>query len=231
LSYNINAKLQNKIPNFKINIGFGLHYGWAIEGAIGSTFKIDASYLSPNVNLAARLEAATKQYDVKILISGRTFDLLSKDLNSFCRLIDIVTVKGSLIPMRLYTVDLNEDKLKPYKKLKKNFSNKLKREKQNKIKNIYENELKNFSLTKKILNKKQFMILLKNGRTCEFKEFFDIGFNFYICGNWIKATEFFKKCLYLYQNDGPTKNLLKFIKENDFKAPNDWKGYRNLTSK
>lgn len=30
------------------------------KGAIGSSFKIDASYLSPNVNMAARLEAATK---------------------------------------------------------------------------------------------------------------------------------------------------------------------------
>ena len=37
-------------------MGYGLHGGWAIEGAIGSMLKIDASYLSPNVNLAARLE-------------------------------------------------------------------------------------------------------------------------------------------------------------------------------
>ena len=34
--------------------------GWAIEGAIGSMYKIDASYLSPHVNMAARLEAAAK---------------------------------------------------------------------------------------------------------------------------------------------------------------------------
>jgi class 3 adenylate cyclase len=52
--------MQKKIPNFQIKLGFGLHYGWAIEGAIGSEFKIDASYLSPNVNLASRLESATK---------------------------------------------------------------------------------------------------------------------------------------------------------------------------
>jgi class 3 adenylate cyclase len=51
-------------------MGFGLHVGWAIEGAIGSEFKIDASYLSPNVNMASRLEAATKQFGVQILISG-----------------------------------------------------------------------------------------------------------------------------------------------------------------
>ena len=43
----------------EIKLGFGLHCGWAIEGAIGSDFKIDASYLSPNVNLASRINAAT----------------------------------------------------------------------------------------------------------------------------------------------------------------------------
>ena len=36
-------------------MGFGLHMGYGIEGAVGSTYKIDASYLSPNVNIAARL--------------------------------------------------------------------------------------------------------------------------------------------------------------------------------
>lgn len=31
-----------------INLGYGIHFGWAIEGAIGSNLKIDASYLSPH---------------------------------------------------------------------------------------------------------------------------------------------------------------------------------------
>ena len=60
IEYNNHDKLLEAIPDFKVRMGFGLHQGWAIEGAIGSYFKIDASYLSPNVNLAARLESATK---------------------------------------------------------------------------------------------------------------------------------------------------------------------------
>ena len=35
----------------------------------GSEYKVDASYLSPNVNMASRLEAATKQYGVPLLLS------------------------------------------------------------------------------------------------------------------------------------------------------------------
>lgn len=69
------------------------------QGAIGSNFKIDASYLSPNVNMASRLEAATKQFGSTILISG----LLRKELTNKCRKhlrhIDTVTVKGSIEPV------------------------------------------------------------------------------------------------------------------------------------
>lgn len=68
--YSDNKELNERIPNYSIKMGFGLHVGWAIEGAIGSFYKIDASYLSPNVNMAARLEAATKQFGVQLLISG-----------------------------------------------------------------------------------------------------------------------------------------------------------------
>jgi len=58
--YKRNKDLQFRMPNYSVKMGFGLHVGWAIEGAIGSDFKIDASYLSPHVNMASRLEAATK---------------------------------------------------------------------------------------------------------------------------------------------------------------------------
>merc|ERR1719262_871546 len=62
--YRNHPALCRRMPNYRVRLGYGLHAGWAIEGAIGSEFKIDASYLSPNVNIATRLEAATKQYGV-----------------------------------------------------------------------------------------------------------------------------------------------------------------------
>jgi hypothetical protein len=60
LRYRKDRRLLDRMPGYKVKMGFGLHMGWGIEGAIGSEFKIDASYLSPNVNMASRLEAATK---------------------------------------------------------------------------------------------------------------------------------------------------------------------------
>lgn len=59
--YKKNKALKKRIKDYKgVKMGFGLHVGWSIEGPIGSSFKVDASYLGPSVNMASRLEAATK---------------------------------------------------------------------------------------------------------------------------------------------------------------------------
>ena len=52
--------------------------GYAIEGAIGSYYKIDASYLSSHVRMSERLEGATKSYGVPVLISGDLHRLFTR---------------------------------------------------------------------------------------------------------------------------------------------------------
>jgi len=97
---------ENPKAEYEIDMGFGLHVGWAIEGAIGSIYKIDASYLSPNVNIASRLCAATKQYGVRVLISGPLYSLLQPEIQRRCRHLDRITVKGSKLPLDVYTFDV-----------------------------------------------------------------------------------------------------------------------------
>jgi class 3 adenylate cyclase len=70
VKYREHKGLNDRMPNYSVKLGLGLHVGWAIEGAIGSFYKIDASYLSPNVNMAGKLEASTKAFGVPLLISG-----------------------------------------------------------------------------------------------------------------------------------------------------------------
>lgn len=91
--------------HYKTRLGFGLHYGWAIEGAVGTKIKIDCSYLSPNVNLSARLESATKMYGVNILMSEEFVNRLSPSTNKGVRLVDRVCLKGSTRPMSIFTDD------------------------------------------------------------------------------------------------------------------------------
>lgn len=71
LGYRNDARLATPSGPFQLRMGFGLHAGWAIEGAVGSLQKVDATYLSPHVNMAARMEAASRQFGVSILMTER----------------------------------------------------------------------------------------------------------------------------------------------------------------
>ena len=90
---------------YRTKLGFGLHFGWSVEGPVGSPTKIDCSYLSPEVKISDRLEAATKIYSSNILMSGQFYDLLSDHIKVGIRLIDHVTFKNSNKPMRIYADD------------------------------------------------------------------------------------------------------------------------------
>jgi class 3 adenylate cyclase len=76
--YRSYEKLNARMPNYSVKMGFGLHVGWAIEGAIGSDFKVDVSYLSANVKLSDELEASTKVFGTALLMSGYVYDLMSE---------------------------------------------------------------------------------------------------------------------------------------------------------
>ena len=67
--------------------------------------KVDASYLSPHVNLASRLEAATKQFRVPLLMSEAFVKGLTGSTQSNCRRVDSVTFKGSSEPMHIFHYD------------------------------------------------------------------------------------------------------------------------------
>ena len=105
-------RLQKKLPGYSVRMGYGLHFGWAIEGAVGSKFKVDATYLSPHVNMSARLESSSKQYGVQMLLSGPFYDALGTQMKEECRPLDCVTVKGSNVPVMLYTHQISEFKSK-----------------------------------------------------------------------------------------------------------------------
>eukprot|EP01038_Epipyxis_sp_PR26KG_P015176 gene15176-20442_t len=110
LAYRNEPRLTNdNTEEFKVRMGFGLHAGWAIEGAVGSLQKVDATYLSPHVNMAARLETSSRQYGVPLLASQDFYDLMSNEGQSYCRRLDVVTVKGSEVPIGIYTYDANQE--------------------------------------------------------------------------------------------------------------------------
>ncbi len=84
-----------------------MHLGWSIEGAIGSVFKIDASYLSPNVNMASKLEEKTKEYGVVMVLSAEFVNFLSAEAKKATRIIDIIHMDNDDKDIYLYTVDVD----------------------------------------------------------------------------------------------------------------------------
>merc|ERR1719221_2078655 len=77
-SYRGHPGLQQRLGKFfRVSLSFGLHYGWAIEGAVGTEYKIDASYLSPNVTVTEGIEKATHTYGVNLLLTETMFEILS----------------------------------------------------------------------------------------------------------------------------------------------------------
>ena len=52
-----------------VRLGFGLHFGRAVQGAIGSDRKLDVTYISSNVELAEWCEGSTKTYGVNLLMT------------------------------------------------------------------------------------------------------------------------------------------------------------------
>mmetsp|Transcript_25011 Transcript_25011/g.54525 ORF Transcript_25011/g.54525 Transcript_25011/m.54525 type:complete len:934 (+) Transcript_25011:232-3033(+) len=103
--------LYERMPRYKCRIGCGLHVGWAVEGAIGTDKKIDASYISPHVNWSEFLEASTKEYGVPLLMSQPFYDLLTPQARTYCRCVDRIRrgANDAAPIIELYTYEANLD--------------------------------------------------------------------------------------------------------------------------
>lgn len=100
---------DNELPT--PNIGIGLNTGLVSVGNMGSKYRLAYTVVGDPVNLAARLEAQTRNYKVPIIIGEKTFDALE---NIECRELDTIKVKGkteeSKIFQPLFTHNNADDK-------------------------------------------------------------------------------------------------------------------------
>jgi len=94
-------KIQDKIKmaNLDIEIGIGINTGTAVIGNMGSDTRFDYSAIGDCVNTAARLESATKEVGVDILIGESTANTSKIKL----KLLNPIKVKGKEKPLIVYT--------------------------------------------------------------------------------------------------------------------------------
>nr|CEL74782.1 TPA: adenylyl cyclase, putative [Toxoplasma gondii VEG] len=219
------AKHPKIIPRFgagyNVHINLGLHCGWAIQGVIGSKFKIDASYFSPHVNLAARLLGATRHFGVNILFSDEFQSNLCAQAQSRCRQVDCVVLKGTHCPIKIFTFDNIRHAFEGIQIVPPKLG---KFHPPDDASETSENVDWMFMVDQDIA-------MMQRGITVEFQGMWRQALDNYLRGEWGKAEEFARKCLMVMPEDGPSLQLLNYLKSLDGVPPPDWQGYRNMQMK
>ena len=82
--------------------GIGVNHGDVINGNVGSKDRMELTVLGDGVNLAARLESATKQFHTDILI-GETVEKMTRE-HFVYRVVGLLTVKGKTKPVEVFAL-------------------------------------------------------------------------------------------------------------------------------
>jgi class 3 adenylate cyclase len=97
--------LRNReVGRLSLGIGVGIHAGPLLLGTIGERARMDTTVISSVVNLASRLEALTRDYDARIIISPQVLMALPPDCPHEYRFLGFENLKGFDHPLPAYEV-------------------------------------------------------------------------------------------------------------------------------
>jgi adenylate cyclase len=96
----LNATWKENPDRKRLATGIGINHGEVIVGNIGHPQRMEFTVLGDGVNLAARLESATKQFHTDILV-GEQVEKLTRE-HFIYRTVDLLTVKGKTKPVGVF---------------------------------------------------------------------------------------------------------------------------------
>lgn len=98
----LNGTWKENPDRAKLATGIGINHGDVIVGNIGHPQRMEFTVLGDGVNLAARLESATKQFHTDILI-GEGVEALTRD-DFVYRSVGAIAFKGKTKPVEVFTL-------------------------------------------------------------------------------------------------------------------------------
>ncbi|MDB5409240.1 MAG: adenylate/guanylate cyclase [Rhodospirillales bacterium] len=97
----LNRALEHDLDT-PLRIGIGLHFGPTIVGEIGYGKAISLTAVGDAVNIASRLETATKEYACELVVSEELIDCAGADLTAFPR--HEIEIRGRRQPLAVRTL-------------------------------------------------------------------------------------------------------------------------------
>lgn len=221
----------------KVDLSFGLHYGWCIQGALGSEYKIDASYVSPSVSVTSHVEAASRTYGVSIVLTNKVVELCCPETIEHLRLMDKVSIKGFAEPLELFTLDLDFANLDLDPAMDLSWNQRQRYKSRQLLRAEKERKLAVGIRLGDVMEScnADFRELLKMRETYteRFLEVFGMGYWNFAEGEWEVARHYLTETQdMLGFKDGPSVALLRFMAWKGAKwngaAPEDWRGVHKL---
>ena len=218
---------------------------------MGSKYKIDALYLSPSITIINKIQQLCEDvYGTSIIMTEEFKHCLSStslmlnftrpppedDLEGepfkvsmqSLRMIDKVFLKARGIPIELYSFDVKIPEADIVPPEDHQLGDIIVTPEMEEFVDI--EKVQKFPLSYMYTADEDVYTLQKHRANNDFYLEYNEAMEAYIDGEWDYAVEALDKCLLIDPDDGPAKEIKRFIKEeNNGKVPERWMGYRNVS--
>ncbi len=95
---------MDSVSSVELKVGIGLNSGVVVAGNVGAVGRLDYTVIGDAVNIASRVEAATRETGDTVLVTERTKELLTESQSPLVERVGL-TLKGKSETVRLYAVE------------------------------------------------------------------------------------------------------------------------------